>query len=145
MGKCIYCKGETEKTISYIGFNGIGKEEITNYCCSDEHYQEIIKFNNYVNKNGVKFIVLVLILSLSTCATIPLAFFVKNLYIAVLIGYLPIFLLATIIVKYPFVTPETTQRYGMEKTIKTTKIIGHWGQLYCVIFAVVTTVIGILV
>ena len=56
----------------------------------------------------------------------------------------PIFLLATVIVKYPFVTPETTQRFGMEKTIEKTKTIGHGGQLFCVILAAVTTVIGLL-
>ena len=143
MGKCIYCKEETERTVSYVGFDGISKQEITNYCCSDEHYQEIIKFNNYVNKNGVKFIVLVLILSLSTCATIPLAFYIKNLYIAVLVGYLPIFLLATVIVKYPFATPETNQKFGMEKTIKKTKTIGRWIQLFCLMLAAITTFIGL--
>lgn len=143
MGKCFYCGNETTDTISFEGIEGIEKKQMVQYCCSNEHEEEIVKFNLFVNKNYKKFFTFMIILSLSVAITTPLAFFVNNLMLGGFIAVLPIFLIGLVIYKYPFATPQTNSKHGLKQAIKITKRIGIFFELVAVVAFLMVLVVGL--
>lgn len=124
MANCSYCGNEAKDKIKLSTFNGIGKQETDFYYCCEEHKKEIENFSSYVNKNAMKFIVLILLDVFAIMLTTPLGAILKNYNIAGIAMAVEIFLMGLLIIRYPFATPQTNQKLGLKKTIKLTKAIG---------------------
>lgn len=141
MGKCLFCNKDTEKSIKVEGYDGLSKSEQIVFCCSKEHEQEIKKYYDNANEHGKRFIILILLLSLSVCGTIPLAFYVNNLIVSIVIAFLPFVLIGQVIYVYPFATPQSTRKRGIASSVEKTKKLARFIQIISIVLAVLLFII----
>ena len=141
MGKCLFCNKDTEKFINVKGYDGFSKSEQIVFCCSEEHEEEIKKYYDNTNKYGKRFMILISLLAISVCGTIPLAFYVDNLVLSMVIGFLPFVLIGQVIWVYPFATPQSTRKMGISNAIERTKKLARFIQIFSIVLAVLLFIV----
>lgn len=118
MEKCSYCnKYSAESKMTLNTWKGSGRENVTFYFCSESCRNKIEKFSEHANSSVKKFLIflLITILTLIICLILTIVLNEKRL-ISLVFG-IPIFFLGIIFYRYPFATPETTDRWGLKKSI----------------------------
>lgn len=137
MGKCYYCNNETNNTIKINGYDGFEKSEQIVFCCSENHEKEINEYINYSNRYGKRFTILICLLSILVCGAIPLAFYIKHLFLSLIVTFLPFILMGQLIYIYPFATPQSTKKIGVKNSVIKTKKLGRLMQIISLILAII--------
>jgi len=139
MSTCINCnKKDANINFQVYTWNGLGKSNVDFVCCSEECKKEVEEFSEYVNKNAVKFLILILSGAFSFVPFLFLGVFIKNNIFGIMSMSCPLIIIGITVIKYPFSTPETNSFFGIRKTIKLTRIIG-------IIFIVISILIPIII
>ncbi|MDP4093752.1 MAG: hypothetical protein Q8920_10370 [Bacillota bacterium] len=125
MSKCVNCNREDAAIkFSVLTWRGSSKENVEFTCCSEECKKEVEDFTAYVNKNVAKFIILIILGSLSFIPFIILYSSTKKDLYGILSLFSTLFIIGFAIFKYPFATPQTNSSFGFRKAVKITKAIG---------------------
>lgn len=125
MPKCSYCnKDDAENQMTLRTWVGSRQENALFYYCSESCKNAIEEFSIYVNNNVKRFLYLILIVILAFIIFPLLAFVFKEKQILFLGFSIPIFILGIVIRKYPFATPETSNKWGLKRSITVMKYIG---------------------
>ena len=98
---------------------------------------EVKKFTEFVNKNAIKFLMLIGIAVFSCIPFTILQVVTDNKIWAVIEMLVMLVGIGLVIIKYPFATPQTNELFGLRKSIKITKGIG----IVCVIMGIVSAVL----
>ncbi|MDP4182482.1 MAG: hypothetical protein Q8942_15500 [Bacillota bacterium] len=126
MSKCINCnKNEAKIKFQVFTWSGIGKSNVNFECCSEECKKEVEEFCEYVNKNVMKFFILIFLGSFSFIPFIILYNIYKNELFGALGLTATLGLIGVAIILFPFSTPETNSKLGLRKAKKVTRIIGY--------------------
>lgn len=94
---------------------GMGAEEET-FFVRPEHEADLRRFINYVRRYGRLFLLLIVLLSITT-----LGFALAENLLGVGISVL---LTGIVLIIFPFATPETVKGLGLSRAIKLTRILG---------------------
>ncbi|AEV66885.1 hypothetical protein [Acetivibrio clariflavus] len=144
MPKCSYYGNEAKQRMVLNTYSGVSKDNLQFYYCNEEHKREIEKFAEYVNKNGMKFIILMLIDLLVLTIAVPVGFALKNIYVNAVLTIIPLVILGFLINKYPFATPDTNRKLGIKKAVKITKIMGKVITIGAILAGVVLVILEFL-
>ena len=144
MPKCSYYGNEAKQRMVLNTYSGVSKDNLQFYYCNEEHKREIEKFAEYVNKNGMKFIILMLIDLLVLTIAVPVGFALKNIYVNAVLTIIPLVILGFLINKYTFATPDTNRKLGIKKAVKITKIMGKVITIGAILAGVVLVILEFL-
>lgn len=105
-------------------WNGLGRENVEFYYCSETCKEEIEKFSDYVNKNAAKFLRIIVLVLFTMIFSPVIQIVTKNELYVLLTIYVATVLLGATIIKYPFATPQTNQWMGIRKAVLVARILG---------------------
>ena len=140
MGKCLYCCKETDNKINLTGYDGFHIEEQLLYCC-ENHENSVRQYLDFVNRYGKRYMLFICSLCFLFAVFIPLSFIIRTPFLSEFLGVSPLFGLGTVIYKYPFATPFLIDRWGVQKCIKNTKVLGKSIEYCAVILCVLLCVV----
>jgi len=123
--RCLYCNksGETslirQETVKIAGSN-----HKFYYCC-DRCHHEIVNYIQKVNDASNQFLLLILGAALSFLPFLLLVFLTPyHTVFSALATAMPLILVGLVIIRYPFVTPETIKFWGIRKSLTVAKRAG---------------------
>lgn len=125
MAKCAYCnKPEAGEKFRISTWNGMGREEVEFYYCSDACKQEIEDFSGYVNRHAGKFLAIVIVTVLAMVFSGALPALTGSDRYVLLVEAAAIIVLGITMMVLPFATPQTNQWLGIKKAKFITRILG---------------------
>lgn len=123
------------------GYDGFSKSEQIVFCCGEDHEKEIKDYYEYTNKYGKRFIILITLLSISVCGAVPLAFYINNIVLSMVIGFLPFVLIGQVIYIYPFATPQSTRKFGIKNSVRKTKKLARFIQIVSIVLSILLFIV----
>ncbi len=123
--RCLYCNTSAEKSLLRQEAGKIAGFSHKFYYCSDGCQHEIVNYIQKVNDASNQFLLLILGAALSFLPFLLLVFLTPyHTVFTALATAIPLILVGLVIIRYPFVTPETIKFWGIRKSVTVAKRTG---------------------
>jgi YHS domain-containing protein len=123
--RCLYCNASAETSPLKQETGKIAGLGHGFYFCSESCHHEIVHYAQKVNSESNRFLLLILGSSLSFLPFLLLVFLTPyHTLFSALATAMPLLLVGLVIIRYPFVTPETIKFWGIRKSIAVAKKAG---------------------